>query len=233
MAAIRLFKELSAFLNFAQDGFKYNLQVFPDTITAASLLFALLFQSPPFAALGGSLILLSLIHPLLARFLSSFVGGVNGTDDPMRCSGYFPGISLERLTGAASSSSFGALRNDVWPSYYATFMGFLTTYIGSMSILYARELKASPKRKASTYISYAVLALVMLIGVIYRITSGCDGLLTVVVGMASGAAIGAIVVGFLAFISERRVTNMLGFPLIRNKAADGKPIYVCERGPAE
>jgi len=33
----------------------------------------------------------------------------------------------------------------------------------------------------------------------------------------------------VAWISERRMTNILGLPLIRGKAPDGKPIYVCER----
>ena len=51
MAANKILEEFYAFVNFARDGFKYNLQVFPDTITAASLLFSLLFQSPPLAAL--------------------------------------------------------------------------------------------------------------------------------------------------------------------------------------
>jgi hypothetical protein len=45
----------------------------------------------------------------------------------------------------------------------------------------------------------------------------------------TGGLFGLIAVGFLSYISDRRLTNILSFPLIRNRAADGKPIYVCEK----
>jgi hypothetical protein len=54
-------------------------------------------------------------------------------------------------------------------------------------------------------------------------------MVSLTVGILAGGLFGLFSVGFLAYISDRRLTNILSFPLIRNRAADGKPIYVCEK----
>jgi hypothetical protein len=227
--ASRITEELKRFVEFATTGFKYNLQVFPDTITAAALLFTLLFQSPPLAALSGSMILLNFLHPVFARFLSQFTSGTLGAEDAARCSGHFPGVSAERLLGMSSGRSFGSLDDAGWPSFYIMFLGFLGGYVGLLPAIYQKEFASSPKRQATAILGLITMAVVVLLGVVYRAISGCDTTLGIVVGLATGALVGGVMVGFLAWISERRITNILGFPLIRDKAPDGKPIYVCER----
>lgn len=228
MAANKILDEFRSFVNFANDGFKYNLQVFPDTITAAALLFTLLFQSAPLGALSGSMILLNFIHPVMANFLSGFVGDTLNVDDAARCTGHFPGVSFERLIGASSGSTFGKLQAG-WPSYYSTFLGFLGAYVAALPVIYQRELSASPRRQAATTSGLVVLGLVIAICIAYRIFSGCDGVFGTFVGLFGGGIIGLAFVVFLAWISDRRITNILSFPLIRSRSADGKPIYVCER----
>lgn len=229
MAANKILQEFYSFLNFTNDGFKYNLQVFPDTLTAAALLFALLFQSPPLAAFGGSIVLLNVLHPPLARFITAFVSGTKDAPSIAQCSGQFPGLSYERLIGAASSKSFGELADTNFPSYYTTFLGFIAAYLGMLPFIYSTELKSSPKRKTSTTLGLVILGIVVLTSLIYRIMSSCDSVFNASVGLISGALLGAFIVGFIAFISERRLTNILALPLIRDKSVDGKPIYVCER----
>jgi hypothetical protein len=59
--------------------------------------------------------------------------------------------------------------------------------------------------------------------------SSCENGVSLIVGLIAGALVGLFLVAFLAYISDRRLTNILAFPLIRNRAADGKPIYVCEK----
>ena len=226
MAANRILAELKGFTEFLSTGFKYNLQVFPDTLTASTLLFALLFQSPPFATLGGSILALNVIHPYMANFFTSFVGGTAGRSDS--CAGRFPGISISRMVKTASDKQFGALTGD-WPSYYTVFLGFLTGYAAMMPYLYRKELDASPKRNVATIVGLAVLALILLIGIVYRFFSSCDTLFSSIVGIGLGLILGLVCVVVLAYLSERRLTNILSLPLIRDKTTDGKPIYVCER----
>ena len=137
MAANRIKQEFLSFVNFVHSGFKYNLQVLPDTLTASAMLFALLFQSPPFATFSISILFLNLLHPLIARFFSRFVPGTIGRNDG--CTGRFPGISMSRMIQLAKDKQFGALDDAGWPSYYMTFLGFLSAYAGSMQLLYRKE----------------------------------------------------------------------------------------------
>lgn len=225
-----LLEHARAFLNTGADGLRYNLQVFPDTVTAAALIFALLFQSPAFAALGGSSVLLSLIHPTIARFFTRFVNGTvdSGAGAGAACSGHFPGISFQRVMDL-KNSGFQALSYTGWPSYYSVFIGFIISYLATLPMMYQNELKASPKRKASMILGYVVISIVLLTLAVYRLMSACDTPFGMFVGVLVGAALGLMMVLLLAYVSDRRLTNLLGLPLMRDKAADGKPIYVCER----
>lgn len=226
-----MLEQWRAFLNTGAAGLRYNLQVFPDTVTAAALVFALLFQSPAFAALGGSSVLLSLIHPTIARFFTRFVNGTVGSSAAATCSGHFPGISLERIMDM-KTTGFQALSNTGWPSYYSVFIGFVVSYLGALPMLYQNELDASPKRKASMILGYVVIGIVLLTLGVYRLMSDCDTAFGMFAGVLVGAVVGFLMVLLLSYLSDRRLTNLLGLPLMRDKAADGKPIYVCERPPA-
>lgn len=228
--ASKIVEEFKRFIDFSVDGFKYNLQVFPDTITAGSLLFALLFQSPPLATLGAGFIFLNFIHPKLAEFTTRFVSGIAGPEiDPQLCSGQFPGVSYDRLMNMSSERTFGALNRTGWPSFYSVFMGYLAGWIGMLPLVYQREIAASPRRRGASTLGLLVLGLVILMAGIYRVQSGCESTFGLFVGLLVGLFIGGLLMFGVAWISERRMTNILGLPLIRGKAEDGKPIYVCER----
>lgn len=228
--AHRITEEFKRFIDFSVTGFKYNLQVLPDTITAGSLLFALLFQSPPLATLGAGFIFLNFLHPKLAEFTTRFVSDTFGAEvDPQLCSGQFPGISYDRLLTMSSERTFGALNRPGWPSFYSVFLGYLVGWIGMIPGLYAAEIAASPRRKGATTLGLIVLALIVIIATIFRVQSGCDTFFGMFVGMLVGIFVGGLLVFGIAYISERRMTNILGVPLIRGKSEDGKPIYVCER----
>jgi hypothetical protein len=222
--------ELSSLSQFISAGFKYNLETLPDTITAASFLFAILFQSPPLAALTGSIVVLALTRPLVGRFASRFIGdSAIASSEASRCSGHFPGVSFERILDLTYTKGFGNLEFDGLPTYYSMFLGFLATYVGALPLLYKKEIKYSPKRSASTTTGLVVLGLIVVIGCLYRVLSQCETPTSLIIGLIAGGVVGAVCVFLLALISERRLTNILSFPLIRNRAADGKPIYVCEK----
>jgi hypothetical protein len=228
--ASKIVEEFKRFVDFSVTGFKYNLQVFPDTVTAASLLFALLFQSPPLATLGAGFIFLNFLHPKLAEFTTRFVSNTVGPEvDPQLCSGQFPGISYDRLMGMSSERTFGALNRTGWPSFYSVFLGYLVGWIGALPLIYKKEIDASPRRKGATTLGLIVLGLIVLIAGIFRVQSECESLFGLFIGLLVGLFVGGLLVIGVAWISERRMTNILGLPLIRGRATDGKPIYVCER----
>jgi len=222
---------VTALIKFAGDGFKYNLQTFPDTISAAAFLFTILFQSAPLGALTGSILALNVISPMLQKFLSGFIGdsAVVNSEADKRCSGHFPGVSFERILQLSDTKSFSDLDHNGVPSYYSLFLGFLTVYVGALPIIYSKEISYSPRRQASTTLGLVILGLVVLMCSLYRLLSTCENLISLATGLVGGGLVGLFLVGFLAYISDRRLTNILSFPLIRNRAADGKPIYVCEK----
>jgi len=229
--ADQILRRVKSFISFANDGFKYNLQTFPDTMTAAAFLFTILFQSPPLGALTGSILALNMIAPMLTKFLSSFVGdsAIVNRESDSRCSGHFPGVSFERILQLTDTKMFSDLDHSGFPSYYALFLGFITAYVGALPIIYSKEIEYSPKRKASTTYGLVVLSLVVTVCALYRIFSTCETPLSLFIGILGGGLFGLLCVLFLSYISDRRLTNILAFPLIRNRAADGKPIYVCEK----
>lgn len=223
-------------LNFISAGFKYNLQTFPDTISAAAFLFTILFQSPPLGALTGSILALNVMTPNIQKFISGFLGdsakvsneGTSRSSFPS-CSGHFPGVSFERILQLSDTKSFSDLDHNAIPSYYSLFLGFLTAYVSALRVIYSKEIEYSPKRQASTTTGLVILSLVVLLCFLYRVFSTCETPLNLGIGIVAGGLFGLIAVGFLSYISDRRLTNILSFPLIRNRAADGKPIYVCEK----
>ena len=227
-------KELStSFYNdYVVHGFKYNLQVLPDTLTSATILFSLLFQSSPFAVLATALVALQFIHKGMASFAGTYLPGMEyRPPDSEKCSGRFPGVSYNTVMSMVGRPD-GYTEHDGWPSYYATFMGFLTGWMGVLPTLYSKELTASPAKGKAVKAGFVGLVLLTAIVWIYRITSECESFFSVSMGLLAGFAIGVAGVLLAAWATDRRATNLLGLPLIRNKAADGKPIYVCER-PAD
>lgn len=173
--------------------------------------------------------MLRVLHPILSIFLTNVLDGVVGPGDPERCNGLFPGASYETLIGAATKSEFGTLRGDTWPSFYTMFLGFLTGYIGLLPVVYQAELAASPKRQSAVISGLVVLSVLVIVCIAYRFLSSCDTAFGISIGLLSGFILGAGIMAFLAWISDRRITNILNFPLIRSRATDGKPIYVCEK----
>jgi len=204
--------------------FKYNLQILPDTLLAATLIFALLFQSAPLATLGVGLILNAGLHPLFTGFLSRNISGLAApADGDGRCSGRFPGLSF---TGAAA---FGGSNIDgnAWPSYYSTFIGFFLTYIVSLKAIYKEELDASPKRQSATTVGIVIAVILLLLVIVVRYSSGCDDPIGLLVGLLMGGTLGGAYVMIMSRLSDRTLTNMLALPLFKDVAVDGKPIYVC------
>jgi hypothetical protein len=221
-----------SFFSFVQEGFKYNLQVLPDVLMSATLLFSVLFQAPPLAILGASMILLQYIHKGITAFSRSYIPNMSyNPSDYQKCAGRFPGATYSSLFNMAKNSVF-SVNEDGWPSYYSTFMGFLSGWIGAIPTLYAAELKASPEKLAANTAGLVILGALLLMVMVYRMTSDCEGFMSTAMGLLAGFVVGVLLVFFVAWLTDRRGTNILALPLIRNKAATGQPIYVCERSSA-
>ena len=221
---------LTALSQFAGKGILFNLNYLPDTILGGIVLFALLLQSGPLALLGLSLFSLEFVHGAVATLLGNVIPGLKGASkDVARCSGHFPGISYERAVASLLSSGTLKTISVQFPSYYMMFFGALFGYMLGMSQTYKRELEGLPQKRASIMAGVIIMGLLTFLFLINRTISGCDSFFSVLVGSLLGVLYGFLVETLIAFLSGRTLTNLMNTPLITDRSADGKPIYVCKK----
>jgi len=231
MSAIKILVDRTyALSQFVGKGVLYNVNYLPDTILGGIVLFSLLLQSAPLAILGISLFSLEFIHAGVSQGLVNSIPGLRVPPENVeRCSGHFPGISYERAT--ATLLSQGTLKNIAvaFPSYYMMFFGALFAYMLGMAETYKRELEGMPQKRAGIYAGVIVMGLLTLMFLVYRIFSGCDTVISVIVGALIGLAYGYGAELLVASLSGNTLTNLMNVPLIRDRATDGKYIYVCKK----
>jgi len=220
----------NALSEFSAKGLLYNLNYLPDTILGGIVLFSLLLQSPPLGLLGLSLFSLEFVHAALGAGLAEAIPGLKeGGKDVARCSGHFPGISYERATALLVGEGTMKSLSVAFPSYYMMFFGALFGYMWAMAETYKRELEGMPQKRAGVFAGVIIMGLLTLLFLVYRLISGCDTVVSIVVGSIAGFIYGYGAEMLIAVLSGRTLTNLMNAPLIRDRAADGKPIYVCKK----
>lgn len=214
----------------ASKAFFFNLNYLPDTILGGLVLFSLLIQSVPLGILAILMLSLEWVHAGSSSFLAEVIPGVHGPSaDVQRCSGHFPGISFERLTSMASQIGTLSIMNNGFPSYYMMFFGALFGYMIGMGHTYSLELQGMPQKRAAVHSGVFIMGLLTIMFTIYRIFTGCDNFLSVIIGLFLGLIYGYGMELLIAMFSDRTLTNLMNIPLIRDRAEDGKPIYVCKK----
>lgn len=223
----------TAIADYTSKAFFFNLNYMPDTILGGLLLFALIMQSVPMGMLGIVLLSLEFVHAGSSSFLAEVIPGVHvASKDVQRCSGHFPGISYERLITMATKIGKLTSLNNGFPSYYIMFIGALFGYITGVNQTYSKELDGMPKKRAAVNSGGTIMFLLAILFVIYRYATGCDSLISMLVGAVIGIIYGFIMESLIAYLSDRTLTNLLNIPQLRDRAEDGKPIYVCKKPTA-
>jgi len=221
---------VTALSQSASKAFIFNLNYLPDTILGGITLFALLIQSVPLGALSVTLLSLEWVHAGSSGFLAEVIPGVReASKDVQRCSGHFPGISYERLTSMAQQIGTTSTINNGFPSYYMMFFGALFGYMIGMGQTYSTELQGMPQKNAAVKSGVFIMGLLVVMFTIFRIFTGCDTLTSILVALVLGLMYGFLMELVIATASERTMTNLLNIPLLRDRAEDGKPIYVCQK----
>jgi hypothetical protein len=73
------------------------------------------------------------------------------------------------------------------------------------------------------------MGILTLMFLLHRIMSGCDSTFSVIIGALIGLAYGYGMELLVAALSGNTLTNLMNVPLIRDRANDGKYIYVCKK----
>jgi len=204
------------------------LRIFPDSIVIASGLYALITLSYPYGVFFGSMLEATLLFRGINWF-SKYTGavGTNFSNSDMyseRCRTGFanPGSTVIGLSMFSDSSVVYP-----FPSAPIYMLTTAAAYVFTTLNHQSKELEALGPAYASRYYVSATL-LIILIGIFmgFRYISGCDPFGIMMTTIPIGLAVGFLLVRQNIRLLGPTSINLLGIPLLRNRTADGKKLYV-------
>ncbi len=209
-------------------------QLLPDGIILASALFALATLSMPFGLFFGTMVESAFIYKALA-YMGSFlnvnypaaaVPGVPAAGRQCRTGFLYNGPlqdlnTLSMFKGPSDSVPF-------FPSAPVFMVGTAAAYLFGTLQAQSKELEAlGPAYSSRFYVSLFSLSALVLLMILYRTSQGCESFGSILITFPL-----AIFVGLMLVAQNRRLfgeesINLLGIPLLRNRAANGKRLYIC------
>jgi len=219
--------------NFKRDAFDNTLspvvleiiRLFPDSLVISSGIFALATLSFPYAMMFVSLLEATfLFHGI--RYLTSFLNMVDPTSAAhaslATCRTGFSTVNLTSLSLFANSSK------STFPSAPIYIVCVAASYLFSSLQNLSDELSAlGPKYSSRYYTSLVLLFSLLVVFCAFRLASSCDSFGTLIGTVPIGIVVGILLLWQNMRLLGKPSVNLLGIPLLSNKTADGKTIYVC------
>ena len=206
------------------------MRTFPDAMVIASGIFALLTLSMPFGVFFGSMVETTFIFRLI-RGATSYLNVMRGvrSDFTDKCRTGFSTSTLNTLSLFGSGGM-----NASFPSAPIFMLSTAAAYVfGSLNRL-SKELQASgPAYSSRYYVSAIFLLLLLFIFTAFRILYGCDTFGVIMVTIPIGLILGTLLIQQNARLFGDESINLVGIPLLRNRAANGKKLYVCATKAAD
>jgi len=197
----------------------------PDCIFLGSSLFALITQSYPLGIFVFAMLEFGLIHRL-------FGGLINAVEQPVQSppsDACMPGIP-----SPYQISIVGKLLTQIpFPSGPVFFMTAVVSYTLAAIINFQEELGELSKNESEwgmrTPFSFIFSVSLLLCFIFWRYTNSCDGLLPILGSVVLGAGVGGLIHLIHVYLFGRDSINFLGIPLLADRAANGRPLYVCAK----
>jgi hypothetical protein len=200
------------------------MSTFPDALVITSGIFALLTLSMPFAVLFGSLVEATFVFHGLRKASTYLNAGKTGVMKPNpRCrTGY---------AGTTMSSLFTFGDTNIPPSFPSAPIFMLSTasayLFGTLNAM-NKELQAlGPSYSSRYYVSVFFLFMLLLAFVAFRLLYGCESFGVIMLSIPIGIILGLLLVQQNMRLFGENSINLIGIPILRSRAADGKKIYVC------
>jgi hypothetical protein len=197
----------------------------PDALFLGSGILGLLTQN--FAL--GVFVLAMAEFGIAHRVLAGIIGSVQGNARQAR-----PEICSAGIPSPYQISAIGQLLGESsFPSGTVFFLSAVISYTISSTLNFQTELEELGKQEAewktrlplSMIFSCLFIALVS----IYRVYYSCDSVFVVLGSLFLGGLAGFIVYLLHVYLFGRDAINFLGVPLLADRAANGKPLYVCAK----
>jgi hypothetical protein len=201
------------------------LRTIPDSIFVGSAFFGLITQSYPLGVFTLAMAEFGIFHKILGGLINQIQGNIKVQSEDM-CNIGLPSPYQISLVG-------NLLGEYVFPSGTLFFFTAAISYVLSSTYNFQYELEELGKKdsewKARLPMSTAFSILFLCVMLIYRIAYGCDSLMNSLGSMMIGAIVGFIVYILHVYLFGRDAVNFLGLPLLADRAANGRPLYVCAK----
>ena len=196
----------------------------PDSLFIGTSVFALLTQSFPLGILVLAMLETTLLHRSIGGILSQIDSGNTVKPGNYMC---IPGIP-----SAYQLSVVGNLVSQISvPSGPTMFIASVLGYIMCSMFNFNKELKElgqrEPEWKTRIPLSVTFSLLLLCSYVIWRFMNSCDSLINVLGSTIIGLLVGMVIFLIHVYLFGRFAVNLLGIPILAEKSAEGKPLYVC------
>jgi hypothetical protein len=197
----------------------------PDSLFIGTSVFALLTQSFPLGILVLAMLETTIIHRSLGGVLSQIDSG-----NTMAKPGNY--MCIPGIPSAYQLSVVGSLVSQISvPSGPTMFVSSVLGYIMLCMFNFTKELKElgerEPEWKTRIPLSVTFSLLLLCSYIIWRFMNSCDSLINVLGSTIIGLIVGMGIFLVHVYLFGRYAVNLLGLPILADKSAEGKPLYVC------
>lgn len=197
----------------------------PDALFLGSSILGLLTQN--FAL--GVFVLAMAEFGISHRILAGIIGSVQGNTRQAR-----PEICSAGIPSPYQISAIGQILGEAsFPSGAVFFLSAVITYTLSSTLNFQKELEELGNQEAEwkTRLPLSIIFSCLFIALvsIYRVYYSCDSVFVVLGSLFLGGLAGFIVYLLHVYLFGRDSINFLGVPLLADRAANGKPLYVCAK----
>jgi hypothetical protein len=197
----------------------------PDALFLGTGLLALITQSFPLAVYTLAMAEFGILHQVLSGFVGMLQDNTGKSANDICTPGLPSPIQISPVGRLLAQSAF--------PSGVIFFMTAAIIYSLSSIQNFKQELDELGNKesewKTRIPLSYTFGLLFIFAFVLYRIINDCDGILAGFGSVLFGALAGFIVYILHVYLFGRDSVNFLGIPLLADRAANGKPLYVCAK----
>jgi hypothetical protein len=197
----------------------------PDALFLGTSLLGLLTQNYALGVFVLAMAEFGITH----RVLAGIIGSVQGNTRSAR-----PEICSAGIPSPYQISAVGQILGEYnFPSGTVFFLSAVISYTISSTLNFQQELEELGNQDAewktrlplSLIFSCLFLALVA----IYRVYYSCDSVFVILGSVLTGGLAGFLVYILHVYLFGRDAVNFLGLPLLADRAANGKPLYVCAK----
>lgn len=203
-----------------------QIRLLPDSLLFGSALLALLTQSFSMAIFFMSLVETAGVNAFFQSLSSYLDSPRTAPSDKLagiQCRSGFVTTRLDTfstLKASNGSSSF--------PSPTLFFISTASSYIISSLYSLKDELESlGPEYSARFYLALFATFFLLLTISFYRLYNGCEGMGIATLSLVLGGLLGVLLVTQNWYLFGKDSVNLIGVPLLRDRTADKKPIYVC------